>query len=34
VEISAREIPDDVLMRCPDGSYEQWGVRQRRMQEA
>lgn len=30
VEIEAGELPDDVLMRCPDGSYESRGARMAR----
>ena len=30
IEIGLGEIPDDVLMRCPDGSYERRYDRRRR----
>lgn len=33
IEIESGEIPDDVLMRCKDGSYETHGERKRRYRE-
>lgn len=33
VEIEAGEIPDEVLMRCQDGTYESRSVRRARLKE-